>query len=352
MTFSSGSVESVNRETEPQEVVALSGRRVGVDDITCGTVQRPENKTNVPRVPSTRVGGDPSSGHAAAEGSVRRPRPFRRHLGITTRLPTTFHAAVVSKDTNPDTGTGDGVDGGNCQHFVTSPTGAWNDLHGNGTLEALVEQGWTWNPPPAPNEAGPSEWRTMRPPRSSDQEGDICGRKRHIRSYSIDGVDELLGDSSSASQSSKRHRFAQWETKGGFNLVSPLAPTGIQTKALTDVSMARSMGVEPGDEVTSKASKKRNAATSPPLPAGKWIFKRIKGNDDEATIHHTEADKIDRRFSMMVMRWWRFEAGLNWMGGLGLKDGKIVNNANIVWQPLAEKILQIFTSALITPFPK
>ncbi|KMT08525.1 hypothetical protein BVRB_6g138080 [Beta vulgaris subsp. vulgaris] len=300
MTFSRGFVESVNRETEPQEVVALSGRRVGVDDITSGTVRRPENQTKVQRVPSTMVGGSPSSVHAAAEGSVRGPRPFRRHLGITTRLPTTFRAAVVSKEPSLDTGKGDGVDGGDPQHFVTSPTGAWSDLHGNGTLEALVEQGWTWNQPPAPNESGPSAWCTIRPPRSSGQEGDICGRKRHIRSYSIDGVDELIGDSSSASKSSSC--LLQWETKGGFNLASPLAPTGFQTKALTDVSMSRSMGVEPGDEVTSKVSKKRNAATSPPLPAGKWIFKRIKGNDDESTLHHTEADKIDRRFSLMYFR--------------------------------------------------
>lgn len=83
-------------------------------------------------------------------------------------------------------------------------------------------------------------------------------------------------------------------------MAHPFASAGFRAKALTDLSMARNMEVEPGDEVMSYASNKRAAATSPPMPAGKWIFKRIRGNGEASMPSNTTEDNMDRRFSMLV----------------------------------------------------
>lgn len=132
----------------------------------------------------------------------------------------------------------------------------------------------------------------------------FAGMKRHFgpltRSSSLDAFEDPVVDSSSPRKRGKWQRIEQWEAKGGFNIASPFASAGFRAKALTDLSMAQTMGVEPGEEIMSHISKKRSAATSALLPAGKWIFKRIRGNREASKQHNTDDDNMDVRFSLMV----------------------------------------------------
>ncbi|KMS98054.1 hypothetical protein BVRB_4g096110 [Beta vulgaris subsp. vulgaris] len=253
-------------------MVASPGNRFGADDVTCGKIRSLGVQSKAHCCATLVANSDHSNPQPAANVNYQGPRPLFRHLGITTRPPRSFRATFGLEEHSPDARNFVAMAGEGRDPILHSPTLTRNALPNNGTLEALVAQGWTWNPPPEPHVPGPSTWLNLRPPPSVGHDAALGGRKRHIRSYSIDGIDEILGDSSSVSKSSKRQQFEQWETKGGLNVASPLASTGFRPKALTDVSMACSMGVEPGEEVTSQVSKKRSAVISPPIPAGKNGF--------------------------------------------------------------------------------
>lgn len=54
-----------------------------------------------------------------------------------------------------------------------------------------------------------------------------------------------------------------------------------RAKAITDLSMAKLVGVEVDDNVMSKLQKKRSATTGPPSPTASWSLKRSKCSPPE-----------------------------------------------------------------------
>ena len=76
----------------------------------------------------------------------------------------------------------------------------------------------------------------------------------------------------------RKKRYEEWDAKGGFN-VKWYGEIGISVaKTMSDVSMARALGVEPGSPITSKLLKKRSATTSPMDITGGWNWKRTKSS--------------------------------------------------------------------------
>lgn len=199
---------------------------------------------------------------------------------------------------------------GGTSPLITDPSVIRIPHNHTGTLEALVQQGWTRSRTPEAHEAGPSTWLRLRPPhllgKSTASNIFYAGLKRRseplTRSYSLDAFEDHVRESSVAPKCGKKPRFERREAKGGFGIASSSEVVGLRAKALTDVSMARATGVKPGEEIMSHISRKRRAATSPPIPAGKWIFKRMRGHDDASKQHHTAADNMDLRFTQISHR--------------------------------------------------
>ncbi|KMT16051.1 hypothetical protein BVRB_3g052230 [Beta vulgaris subsp. vulgaris] len=259
MSFSRGSPASVTQILSPatsgHEVQAPPGRRFATDDMTYGQIGDFVSQSH----PTVNAVASPSSLMSpTAEAQIHRRRLFYRHLGITTRPPKSFRVALEHEESYVPTN--DAVSGFDPQYPSR------DSLSNMGTLAALVQQGGTTICPPHPDEPGPSTWF-------------FAGNKRRaeglMHSQSATDVAGLPLEVSYRSKAGKRQRLEQWEAKGGFNL--GFLHGNICTKAVTDVSMARSLGVEPGVEIMSPLSKKRPAATSPAMPARKWIFKRQRG---------------------------------------------------------------------------
>lgn len=66
----------------------------------------------------------------------------------------------------------------------------------------------------------------------------------------------------------RKKRYENWDAKGGFNIRITGAKGGPIAKAITDVTMDRDLGVEPGTSITSRLLKKRPTTTSPMEPSG------------------------------------------------------------------------------------
>ncbi|KMT14679.1 hypothetical protein BVRB_4g074470 [Beta vulgaris subsp. vulgaris] len=280
MSFSRGSPASVTQNLSPaisgHEVLSPPGRRFSTDVNTSGHIEdfvspRPQH---VPTV-STAI-SHPSLIVPTAAAQIHRSRPFYRHLGITTRPPKLFRVAVEHEECYvPPTDDASG--------FIHQSPG-WDSLSNVGTLEALVEQGRTTSGSPHPDEPGPSTWFFDGHKRSAED---------GLHSQSANDIAGLPLEVSYRSHAGKRQRLEQWEAKGGFNL--GFLRGDVRTKAITDVSMARNLEVEPGEEIMSSLAKKRHAATSPPMTAKKWIFKRQRGNDVSST-----ATDMEGHFSLLV----------------------------------------------------
>lgn len=96
------------------------------------------------------------------------------------------------------------------------------------------------------------------------------------RSQSADSVFLFTSTKHQIREKKRKKRYEEWDAKGDFIMwVSPLADD-IQAKALTDVSMARDMGVEPTFPTSSADRKKRVVTTSLIDPKGDWNLKRNK----------------------------------------------------------------------------
>ncbi|KMT12052.1 hypothetical protein BVRB_5g100110 [Beta vulgaris subsp. vulgaris] len=84
----------------------------------------------------------------------------------------------------------------------------------------------------------------------------------------------------------RKKRYEEWDAKGGFNIRVNVGKVRHIAKAITDLSMARTLGVEPGVSVTSTICKKRAATTSPLDPSGDWNLKRNKSTDLQSDATH------------------------------------------------------------------
>ena len=78
----------------------------------------------------------------------------------------------------------------------------------------------------------------------------------------------------------KKRRLEEWDAKGGFTLWRK-GSSLFSAKAITDLSMAKLVGVEVDDGVMSKLHKKRSVTTGPPSPTATWSLKRIKCSPPE-----------------------------------------------------------------------
>lgn len=81
-------------------------------------------------------------------------------------------------------------------------------------------------------------------------------------------------------------RYEEWDAKGGFSLRRFPTSADTYAKALTDVSMARDMGVEALFLSGSVERKKRGDTVSPMDPTGDWSLKRSRTSSPDI---HTDA---------------------------------------------------------------
>ena len=117
-------------------------------------------------------------------------------------------------------------------------------------------------------------------PDSPRQTPYFSGKKRRDyplgRSHSADSC--MLPESDNFQARSKRRsrRLEAWEAKGAF-IIWLKSQSGVFTsKSLTDVSLARSLGVEPGEYVSSQLRGKRSATVSPEIGPRDWLGKKAK----------------------------------------------------------------------------
>ncbi|KMT17247.1 hypothetical protein BVRB_2g039470 [Beta vulgaris subsp. vulgaris] len=286
MSYSRGTPASVTQIFSPaisgHEVLTPPGRRFATDDIAYGQIGDfvPQSNHNGQAVAKTT--SPLSFTSPQTEAQARRPRPFYRHLGITMRPPKSIRIAMEQDECYVPTNE---ATSGFVPH---SP--CRDSLSNMGTLEALVQQGGTTVCPPDPDEPGPSTRSRLHPAHLSAHGSSwfFAGHKRRVEplqhSQSANDVAGLPLEVRYRSKDGKRQRLERWEAKGVFNL-----------GFLHGDSMARNLGVEPGVEIMSPLSKKRHAATSAPMPAGKWIFKRQRGNGVGSNEDH-----MDAHFSLMI----------------------------------------------------
>ena len=77
-------------------------------------------------------------------------------------------------------------------------------------------------------------------------------------------------------QKRRCRRLENREAKGAFNIWRPPPHIRFISKAITDTSLARALGVEPGETITSQLKKKRAAFSSPESASHTWFGKRTK----------------------------------------------------------------------------
>lgn len=117
------------------------------------------------------------------------------------------------------------------------------------------------------------------------------------RGKSVDSWFVFAGDPQQVKKKKWLKKYKEWDVKGGF-IVRSISPLPDYSKALTDISMAEAMGVQPVFLSGTPAHKKRSATTSPLDPTGDWSLKRTKtsrssspgndnDNDNNATIVET-----------------------------------------------------------------
>ncbi|KMS97792.1 hypothetical protein BVRB_5g123540 isoform B [Beta vulgaris subsp. vulgaris] len=249
-----------------QEVLPSPGRRFATEDSAYGRIGELGPQQLCQGHATTTGPTSPPLTWPPEEARRSQVKPLFRHLGISTRPPKQFRVALGNDECYAPAHEDMGESGSPpCRRASTITMG---------TLEALVQQGWSMTSPPEPNEAGPSSWLRIQPPRhvGATSTGLVAGQKRRReplqRSQSANAMEGMHLEARYRSTVGKRQRLAQWEAKGGFNV--GFLHGSCRGKALTDLSMARNLDVEPGAELISK---KRQPATSAPMSAGKWIFK-------------------------------------------------------------------------------
>lgn len=116
----------------------------------------------------------------------------------------------------------------------------------------------------------------------------------HDRSQSVSSYLGPTTDVIMDRDARQKRRLDEWDSKGGFTISGRQNGPLFNAKALTDVSMARKLGVN-ADVTTFVASPKKRAATTSPLcSTAIWSLKRSRGSpedliavQDDASSHLT-----------------------------------------------------------------
>ena len=106
------------------------------------------------------------------------------------------------------------------------------------------------------------------------------------RSRSAGSTFLFTGNEEKVRRAKRKKRYEEWDAKGGFSLRQFPTSADTYAKALTDVSMARDMGVEASFLSGSVERKKRGATVSPMDPTGDWSSKRSRTSSPDL---HTDA---------------------------------------------------------------
>lgn len=126
------------------------------------------------------------------------------------------------------------------------------------------------------------------------------------RANSVDSSLRPRADGAEIRCFKRKKRYEEWDAKGGFNITRGEGTGRPAAKAITDLSMAQVLGVEPDASITSRLLKKRPATTSPMEPTGDWNLKRNKSEtsqggwiiEHEASMEDTQAmDEDDLDFT-------------------------------------------------------
>lgn len=134
------------------------------------------------------------------------------------------------------------------------------------------------------------------------------------RPMSVDSALRFSTDDDQTKSFKRKKRYEEWDAKGGFNIRIEGETDGNIAKAITDVSMARVRGVEPGTTITSRVLKKRPATTSPMDPTGDRSLKRNKSASSHDYEPHADVACID---DTQVMD----EDDMDFTGGYGHQKG-------------------------------
>lgn len=120
----------------------------------------------------------------------------------------------------------------------------------------------------------------------------FCGKRRRdaplFRSQSLSSFLGADVAEYNVRKKKKTRQLEEWDARGGFNLWPLNNTTTRMSKCITDISMARHMGVELGSEITSRLPKKRPAIISIADPNESWSLKRNKVEGAPPTATRTD----------------------------------------------------------------
>ena len=116
------------------------------------------------------------------------------------------------------------------------------------------------------------------------------------RSFSHDFILSPDKDALRACVKRRRRQLDNWEAKGGFNVWLKGKSANFSAKAITDPDLAKELGFEPGEIITSKFMHKRPAGVSPELGLQDWFVKKTRltiANDQPTRNHPNLSDTLD-----------------------------------------------------------
>lgn len=118
------------------------------------------------------------------------------------------------------------------------------------------------------------------------------GSETPVCASSMDSVIQMTGLDEKTKITKKKKKYEAWDTNGGFSLRCRTKKDLTIAKTITDVSMARALGVEPSKEITSRV-KKRPATVSPLDTTGEWSLKRSKScSPTQVTGYNLEGQSV------------------------------------------------------------
>ncbi|KMT04157.1 hypothetical protein BVRB_8g186060 isoform A [Beta vulgaris subsp. vulgaris] len=141
----------------------------------------------------------------------------------------------------------------------------------------------------------------------------LGGKRRRdgspARAYSAESFFLFSGTEDQIKHKKRKKQYEEWDAKGAFNILVPATAKNYSAKTITDLSMARELGVEPGPQILSR---KRPARVSPLEPSRNWNQKRSRTSSPDTQVTRAPDDSermtlqltltVPQRLSLSIQR--------------------------------------------------
>lgn len=125
-----------------------------------------------------------------------------------------------------------------------------------------------------------------------------------VRAQYAESFFMFAGNVDQVKKKKRQKRYEEWDAKGGLSMRRYPSSDSFLAKAITDVSMAQALEVEPGVMSSNKGPRNRLSRTSPLDSTGIWSLKRSRSNSSASPvmsqIGENEHEGMELHFSLMV----------------------------------------------------